>query len=512
MAALNANTGPILDAPCSEQAPGGARQPWPRRVGLLNDYVRIPYANGSTFASRFLYRELGARGHEVTVVGPDDPDARDGDLPRRHVCLPAVPLRTHPGVRLPLPTPTSLARVAAQRFDLVLAQCSSELLDLGVWLRATRHIPLLCVNTLHLPSAYNVLLPDGMLDSAVINALFAERVVPWAERQHAAAYNQGDGLIVLSRGLSSYWRRRGVTVPIHVIPRAIDPSIFDRDPGPDPFDPAAPRGKRLLTVCRHTREKGISRVLRLFAEHVAPAEPDATLTLIGDGPDHEAFRAEARALGIAGRVFFPGEFPLTEIPRFYAHADVFLYPSLSETYGQVISEAMWCGLPVVAFADGMGVSSQLEHGRTGLLVAPGPNEADADQQLAHAALRLLREPAARRAYALRARTDARDRVHPARILAQYARAFESARAHCERTTEARIARPLSSVAALGRWAAVQGLTFSAGCIRPPAVVDRHRRGQPTWDDQPPTPSSALAKCSPQPSASPPPGASITLTQ
>ena len=46
---------------------------WLRRLAILNDYVRIPYANGSSYASQFLYREMSARGHEVTIVGPDDP-------------------------------------------------------------------------------------------------------------------------------------------------------------------------------------------------------------------------------------------------------------------------------------------------------------------------------------------------------------------------------------------------------------------------------------------------------
>ncbi|HWP06259.1 MAG TPA: glycosyltransferase family 4 protein, partial [Polyangiaceae bacterium] len=69
-----------------------------RRIGILNDYVRVPYANGSSFASQLLYREFTARGHEVTIIGPQDPEATSADLPRHHVSLPSVPLRIHPGV------------------------------------------------------------------------------------------------------------------------------------------------------------------------------------------------------------------------------------------------------------------------------------------------------------------------------------------------------------------------------------------------------------------------------
>ncbi|HEX4352286.1 MAG TPA: hypothetical protein VHZ95_05215, partial [Polyangiales bacterium] len=45
--------------------PQAQRPELPKRIGILNDYVRVPYANGSSFASQFLFREFGARGHIV---------------------------------------------------------------------------------------------------------------------------------------------------------------------------------------------------------------------------------------------------------------------------------------------------------------------------------------------------------------------------------------------------------------------------------------------------------------
>src|SRR5262245_50721051 len=53
-----------------------ARHGRPLRVGILSDFTRIPYANGAAFQTRFLYQELRRCGHEVTVIGPNDPDAR----------------------------------------------------------------------------------------------------------------------------------------------------------------------------------------------------------------------------------------------------------------------------------------------------------------------------------------------------------------------------------------------------------------------------------------------------
>ena len=51
-----------------------------------------------------------------------------------------------------------------------------------------------------------------------------------------------------------------------------------------------------------------------------------------------------------------------------------MHASLSETYGNVLGEALWCGTPTVAFADGMGVSSQIQDGVNGVLFAPGKGE------------------------------------------------------------------------------------------------------------------------------------------
>jgi 1,2-diacylglycerol 3-alpha-glucosyltransferase len=454
--------------------------PWLQRVAILNDYVRIPYANGSSFASQFLHREFARRGAEVTVIGPRDPQARPDQLPPRRILLPSLPLRNHPGVYMPFPSADSFREAAASRFDMVLGQSNHDLCDLGVWLRFRHDVPFLCVNTLHLPSVYGVVLPERLRHSRVTNAIFTERLMPWLEHHSAEVYNLTDGLIVLARGLVDYWRDRGVTVPIHVIPRAVAPHIFDIPAGADPFPAATPRGGRLLVVCRHSREKNVERLLRLFARHVAPRVPQATLTLVGDGPDHDDFRALARELGIDGRAHFVGEVPLTEVPRWYRHADVFVYTSLSETYGQVVSEALWCGLPAIGFDDGMGVAQQIRDGRDGFLVPPGPDESVADELFGARAVRLLEDADERRAMSEEAARHTRERADPERSLARYYAAFEAAREHCRATAPERRRRGLNTPRLISRWLAVHGAVVGLGAIRPPAILNRNGGEQPSW--------------------------------
>src|SRR5215475_15359638 len=87
-------------APSASHGPTGApfaalaaRQGRPLRVAILSDFTRIPYANGAVFQTRFLYQELRRCGHEVTVIGPHDPDADPGEIPAGTVELPSLPLK-----------------------------------------------------------------------------------------------------------------------------------------------------------------------------------------------------------------------------------------------------------------------------------------------------------------------------------------------------------------------------------------------------------------------------------
>ncbi len=452
---------------------------WLHRLGLLNDYVRIPFANGSSFASQFLYRELRTLGAEVSVIGPHDPDATSDEMPERHVSLRSVPLRNHPGVHLAMPSGEDLARLRSLRLDLVLGQTCNALMDAGVYLRALDGVPLLMVNTVHLPSVYNAVLPDAMAQNPAVHAVFEHALVPLAESQTVDAYNRGDGLVVLSEGMRRYWLDRGVEVPIHVIPRAIEKRIFDRVPHVDPFDARARPGGRLLVVCRHVREKNVSRLLTILARHVFPRVPEATLTLVGDGPDHEAFVEETEALGIADRCFFVGERSLTSMPDYYAHADLFVYTSLSETYGQVISEALYSGLPVVAFADGMGVSGQVSEGFDGRLVSAGPEATVADAEFGAAVLSLLASPGMRRAYAEEARRRGRERSDPRAFVRGYLAAFESAREHRDLTWRPRALAP-APLGPLVRWAGMHALVAGLGLLREPVRMRSDRGATPDW--------------------------------
>ncbi len=451
----------------------------PLRIAILSDFTRISYANGAAFQTRSLYQELRRCGHQVTVVGPHDPDALPGDLAPGTIELPSIPMKSYPGLHIPMPLERWVGDASRWDFDFVFAQTTSMLLELGVWLRKMLGIPLLCVNTTHLAATYQTLIPEKFAHRPWVHAALHFALERPYERLFSNIYNASDGLVVLSSGLRSYWRERGVTVPIHVIPRAVTSPHFDRPIGPDPFleleGERAGRGARLFCAGRHTREKSQDRLIRIFARHIAPVDREATLTLVGDGPDHADYKRIAREEGVAHRVFFPGEVAFARMPDFYAHADLLVHTSLSETYGNVLGEALWCGTPTVAFADGMGTSAQIEDGVNGVLVSPGNGFGDprADAAFGRAVLDMLADPRKRAAIGQAAARISRERCSPRAVQQLTADAFKHAQDHASASglraaaDGPRVLEWLATWRHFKSWAVFNGSIYVAGHIRPP---------------------------------------------
>ena len=173
--------------------------------------------------------------------------------------------------------------------------------------------------------------------------------------------------LVLANGPDLYERMRHLGIPAHkmeIIPNGVDCQVFDSDFKRQPGE----RGWRLLYVGRFTQKKGVGVLLQAMAI-LRRKRDDVRLTLIGGGEKtgtEAAFRRQAEELGLQDCVEFLDELPWSQIPQFMTAADVFVLPSLYESFGLVLVEAMACGLPLVATRCG-GPNTIVEEG-TGLLV------------------------------------------------------------------------------------------------------------------------------------------------
>ena len=134
-----------------------------------------------------------------------------------------------------------------------------------------------------------------------------------------------------------------------------------------------------LCVSRFAPEKNFPLVLEAY-EAMRRANSATRLVLVGDGPLLAQLRKANTGSVIAGRLVNG------ELSAHYASADVFLFPSVTETFGNVTLEAMASGLAVVAYRYA-AARQHLEHGRSGLLAEPGDRAGFIAQ-----AERLAREP------------------------------------------------------------------------------------------------------------------------
>ncbi len=104
---------------------------------------------------------------------------------------------------------------------------------------------------------------------------------------------------------------------------------------------------RLIISCRQDRRKGTGTVIAALPQ-LARVFPGITLTVLGEGPDLDAFRAEARSLGVIDRVNFAGKVGHDAVIAHLHHADVFCFPTqASEGFPKAVLEALACGVPVV---------------------------------------------------------------------------------------------------------------------------------------------------------------------
>jgi len=166
---------------------------------------------------------------------------------------------------------------------------------------------------------------------------------------------------------------------LHVVRCGIDFAPYEA------IERAAAPGARLLFVGRLVQSKGLHVLFQALAQ-LREAFPGLAVRLVGEGPERAALEAQAHELGVDDRVEFVGYRPQDEIRRYLRETDVFVLPSFAEGVPVVLMEAMAAAVPVVA-TDIAGVPELVEHGASGLLVAPG----DADA-LAAAIAQLLSDP------------------------------------------------------------------------------------------------------------------------
>lgn len=196
---------------------------------------------------------------------------------------------------------------------------------------------------------------------------------------------------------------------VDVIPNFVDPVAFDRARHGDAMRRELGHGSPVMMHISNFRPvKRVRDVVRIFAG--VRAQRPATLVMVGDGPDRGAAEEEARTLGVAQDVRFLGR--IDDVAPLLSAADLYLFPSETESFGLSALEALASGVPVIASRVG-GVAEVVRDGITGALLPLGDVKA-----MSAAALEYL-EPARWAKASAAAAADARARFATADVVGQY---------------------------------------------------------------------------------------------
>jgi len=302
-----------------------------------------PEVNGVALTVQALEHGLRDRGHEVSLLRPRQA-GESAPADAAQVLLRGVPLPRYPGLRFGLPAMRRLLSAwRARPPDAIYAATEGPL----GWsaLRAARRLGIPAATGFH--TRFDAYMRD-------YGAAFLEQAaLRWMRRFH----NRADATLVPTRELQAFLEARGFDNVVR-LPRAVDTVLFDprrRDPalrahwGVDADAPVA------VHVGRVAAEKNLELAMRAFRA-LQQVRPDARFLWVGDGPERARLARENPDFVFCG--VQRGE----ALARHFASADLFVFPSRSETFGNVTLEALASGVPTVAFDYG----AAREHLRDGV--------------------------------------------------------------------------------------------------------------------------------------------------
>jgi glycosyltransferase involved in cell wall biosynthesis len=339
------------DATQQQLLEGSAASPHSRRVAMVTE-TYPPEVNGVAMSMARLVHGLHERGHSVQLVRPrqtltptDVADTRFNEVLTR-----GCPIPRYPHLRMGLPAKHTLMKLWSQRRPDAVHIATEGPLGWSA-LQAARQLELPVTTDFRTNfHAYGQHYGIGWLAQPILAYL-------------RAFHNQAQCTMVPTDAMRSDLAARGFE-RLHVVGRGVDTRLFD--PARRSESMRRSWGARdddlvLAYVGRLAAEKNLDAVLAAYeAMHALRAE--TKLLFVGDGPLRDALRARCP------QAIFAGHRSGADLAAHYASADVFLFPSLTETFGNVTTEAMASGLPVVAF-DSAAAGQLIAHGRNGLLAA-----------------------------------------------------------------------------------------------------------------------------------------------
>lgn len=316
-----------------------------------------PEVNGVANTAVHFVEGLRARNHEIQLVRPRQGRslAPEDETGLREVLLRGLPIPRYPDLRMGLPAKRALLRI---------------------W-------------SLHRPDIVHIVTEGPLGWSALQAALKLKLPVSSDFRTNFHAYSRHYGIGWLRKPIAAYLRKfhnrtmmtmvpteslRSELAPtgfrnLRVVARGVDTELFAPARRSDALRASwgvAPHETVILHVGRLAPEKNLDLVIAAY-EQISHAAPRAKLVFVGDGPARASLHARCPD------AIYAGMRTGVDLATHYASGDVFLFSSLSETFGNVTVEAMASGLAVVAYKYA-AAAQHIVDGHNGLLARYGDVE------------------------------------------------------------------------------------------------------------------------------------------
>jgi 1,2-diacylglycerol 3-alpha-glucosyltransferase len=300
------------------------------RIGIFSECYQ-PTLNGVVVSTNTFKDELEKMGHEIFIFAPRTNGFIDKD-PDHVFRYPSTTLfgpNDYP-IGFPILAPSIAKKAAQLNLDIIHAQHSLAMISHSA-LKIARHLNIPIVHTYH-----------TLLTEYIHWKIGASIGKSYVKNKSTNFCNYCDQIITPSTPMKKIVESYGVKTPIEVIPTGIDLKEFQ-----NPFSKEelfekwqVPKDKKiLLYLSRIASEKNLdflfSAVMKLSHKH-----KDFHLLLVGGGTELPKFKSKAKKIGIDGLTTFADKQPKEIANRFFGTANIFVFPSVTETQGIVIADQL----------------------------------------------------------------------------------------------------------------------------------------------------------------------------
>lgn len=324
----------------------------PEKTALFTDTLHE--INGVAMTIKRVVKTAKARGVELTVFTTGDRDSPAIDGVRTFASIGDFSLPEYPELKLHFPPVLDVIDAfEGGGFTRIHVSTPGTMGLLGLAIAKLMDVPIAATYHTDIPQYVKSLTNDSFLENTAWNFII------WF-------YNQMDEVLVPSRSTQDQLIEHGLSPEkVRPLPRWVDTEAFTparRNEKVLSSDGTSEYCRIFLFVGRISREKNLELLADAFKDIIG-AGFDASLVLVGDGPYREELEKKLHGYPVLFTGFLQGE----ELATMYASSDVFVFPSTTDTFGNVVLEAQASGIPVIVSDEG-GPKELMVPGETGFVV------------------------------------------------------------------------------------------------------------------------------------------------